>query len=236
MVSIKNKEQIEKMREACKVANLAQKAVEKGLATEEEIALMDDGQILNFIFHSGFSTAAQITDVSGRGVGMDVVRNKIEGLNGQIEVSTKLGEGTVTRIKLPLTLAIIEALLIRLTKEIYAIPLANIVETIDIETNNIKVIQNENVIVLRGEVVPIIDLAKLLDEPGYEKKNTTNITVVIVKVGSKKIGIIVDFLIGQQEIVIKSLGKLFTGIKGITGATVLGNGEVALILDVLTLV
>ena len=135
-----------------------------------------------------------------------------------------------------MTLAIIEALLVRLTKEIYAIPLANIVETIDIETNNIKVIQNENVIVLRGEVVPIIDLAKLLDEPGYEKKNTTNITVVIVKVGSKKIGIIVDFLIGQQEIVIKSLGKLFTGIKGITGATVLGNGEVALILDVLTLV
>ena len=167
---------------------------------------------------------------------MDVVKNKIEGLNGQIEVSTKVGEGTVTRIKLPLTLAIIEALLVRLTKEIYAIPLANIVETIDIETNNIKVIQNENVIVLRGEVVPIIDLAKLLDEPGYEKKNTTNITVVIVKVGSKKIGIIVDFLIGQQEIVIKSLGKLFTGIKGITGATVLGNGEVALILDVLTLV
>ena len=170
------------------------------------------------------------------GAGMDVVRNKIEGLNGQIEVSTKVGEGTVTRIKLPLTLAIIEALLIRLTKEIYAIPLANIVETIDIAVDTIKVIQNENVIVLRGEVVPIIDLASLLEEPEYIKKDRENITVVIVKVGSKKIGIIVDFLIGQQEIVIKSLGKLFTGIKGITGATVLGNGEVALILDVLTLV
>ena len=164
------------------------------------------------------------------------VKNKIEGLNGQIEVTTKVGEGTVTKIKLPLTLAIIEALLVRLTKEIYAIPLANIVETIDIDKNSIKVIQNENVIVLRGEVVPIIDLAKLLEEPGYEKKDIPNMTVVIVKVGNKKIGIIVDFLIGQQEIVIKSLGKLFTGIKGITGATVLGNGEVALIIDVLTLV
>lgn len=215
---------------------IGQKAVEKGIATEEEVALMDDSQILSFIFHSGFSTAAQITDVSGRGVGMDVVKNKIEGLNGQIEVSTKVGEGTVTRIKLPLTLAIIEALLVRLTKETYAIPLANIVETIDIAINTIKVIQNENVIVLRGEVVPIIDLASLLDEPGYVKSEKENITVVIVKVGSKKIGIIVEFLIGQQEIVIKSLGKLFTGIKGITGATVLGNGEVALILDVLTLV
>lgn len=215
---------------------IGQKAVEKGIATEEEVALMDDSQILSFIFHSGFSTAAQISDVSGRGVGMDVVKNKIEGLNGQIEVSTKVGEGTVTRIKLPLTLAIIEALLVRLTKETYAIPLANIVETIDIAINTIKVIQNENVIVLRGEVVPIIDLASLLDEPGYVKSEKENITVVIVKVGSKKIGIIVEFLIGQQEIVIKSLGKLFTGIKGITGATVLGNGEVALILDVLTLV
>lgn len=215
---------------------IGQKAIEKGLTTEEEIALMDDSQIINFIFASGFSTAAQITDVSGRGVGMDVVRNKIEGLNGQIEVSTKLGEGTVTRIKLPLTLAIIEALLVRLTKEIYAIPLANIVETIDIAVDTIKVIQNENVIVLRGEVVPIVDLANVLQEPGYVKSEKETITVVIVKMGNKKIGIIVEFLIGQQEIVIKSLGKLFTGIKGITGATVLGNGEVALILDVLTLV
>lgn len=215
---------------------IAQKVIEKGIATEEEVSMMEESQIISYIFHSGFSTAAQITDVSGRGVGMDVVKNKIEGLNGQIEVSTKVGEGTVTKIKLPLTLAIIEALLVRLTKEIYAIPLANIVETIDIDKNSIKIIQNENVIVLRGEVVPIIDLAKLLEEPGYEKKDIPNMTVVIVKVGNKKIGIIVDFLIGQQEIVIKSLGKLFTGIKGITGATVLGNGEVALIIDVLTLV
>jgi two-component system, chemotaxis family, sensor kinase CheA len=215
---------------------IGQKAVEKGIITEEELAAMEESQILSFIFHSGFSTAAKITDVSGRGVGMDVVKNKIEGLNGQIEVSTKVGEGTVTRIKLPLTLAIIEALLVKLTKETYAIPLANIVETIDIAVETIKVIQNENVIVLRGEVVPIVDLASLLEEPGYLKQNKDNITVVIVKVGSKKIGIIVEFLIGQQEIVIKSLGKLFTGIKGITGATVLGNGEVALILDVLTLV
>jgi two-component system chemotaxis sensor kinase CheA len=195
-----------------------------------------DEEIINFIMLPGFSTAETVNAIAGRGVGMDVVRNKIEGLNGQIEVTTKLGEGTVTRIKLPLTLAIIEALLVRVTKEIYAIPLANIVETIDIAVDTIKVIQNENVIVLRGEVVPIVDLANVLQEPGYVKSEKETITVVIVKMGNKKIGIIVEFLIGQQEIVIKSLGKLFTGIKGITGATVLGNGEVALILDVLTLV
>lgn len=214
---------------------IAAKAIEKGLATEEEIELMSEEEILKFIFASGFSTAQEVTDISGRGVGMDVVRNKIEGLNGQIELSTKLGEGTTQRIKLPLTLAIIEALLIKVKDEIYAIPLANIVETIDILEKDIKIVQNEDVIVLRGEVVPIVNLGKLLEIHEYEKRKNGSYTVVIVKVGGRKIGLIVDYLIGQQEIVIKSLGKLFTGIRGITGATVLGNGEVALILDVLTL-
>ncbi len=215
---------------------IAEKAIEKGLATEEEVALMSDDAILKFIFASGFSTASQISDISGRGVGMDVVKNKIEGLNGQIELSTKPGQGTTTRVKLPLTLAIIEALLVKLEKEIYAIPLANIVETIDIMEKDIKVIQNERVIVLRGEVVPVVALGNSLEVPGYDKKaKANNHTVVIVKIGSKKIGLTVDYLIGQQEIVIKPLGKLFTGIKGITGAAVLGTGEVAIILDVLTL-
>lgn len=213
---------------------IGEKALEKGIVTEEELAMMSESDILKFIFHSGFSTAQEITDVSGRGVGMDVVKNKIEGLNGVIDINTKVGEGTTTRIKLPLTLAIIEALLVKLKQEIYAIPLANIVETIDVMQKDIKVVQNEHVIVLRGEVVPIVNLAKLLEVPEYNQIKENN-TVVIVKIGGKKIGLIVDFLIGQQEIVIKSLGKLFTGIKGITGATVLGNGEVALILDVLTL-
>lgn len=214
---------------------ISEKAIEKGIVTEEEVELMTEDEILKFIFASGFSTAQEVTDISGRGVGMDVVRNKIEGLNGQIELSSILGEGTSQRIKLPLTLAIIEALLVKVKEEIYAIPLANIVETIDIMETDIKIVQNEKVIILRGEVVPIVSLGKLLEVGDYEKSNKGSYTVVIVKVGGRKIGLIVDHLIGQQEIVIKSLGKLFTGIRGITGATVLGNGEVALILDVLTL-
>ncbi|BDU50127.1 chemotaxis protein CheA [Haliovirga abyssi] len=215
---------------------IARKAIEKGLVKEEELELMSKEEILKFIFAAGFSTMEAVTELSGRGVGMDVVRNKIEGLNGQIELSSEVGEGTTTRIKLPLTLAIIEALLIKLQEEIYAIPLANIVETIDISPKDIKGVQNEDVIVLRGEVVPIINLNEVLDVPGYKKLDEETYIVVIVKIGSKKIGLIVDSLIGQQEIVIKSLGKLFTGIRGITGATVLGTGEVAIILDVLTLI
>ncbi|OQY10767.1 MAG: chemotaxis protein CheA [Fusobacteriia bacterium 4572_132] len=216
---------------------IAKKAIEKGIATQEEVDEMEKDEILNFIFSSGFSTAEKITNVSGRGVGMDVVRTKIEAINGKIEMETELGKGTITKVKLPLTLAIIEALLVKLKEEIYAIPLANIVETVDVKKEEIKVVQGEKVIILRGEVVPVINLGNVLEVPDYEQKlQNNNYTLVIVKVGSKKLGLTVDDLIGQQEIVIKPLGKLFVGLKGITGATVLGNGEVALILDVLTLI
>ena len=215
---------------------MLKKALEKGLVTEEEAERMTKEDKIKLIFASGFSTAEKISDVSGRGVGMDVVRTKIEALNGSIEVLSEIGEGSEIRIKLPLTLAIIEALMVKLEDEIFAIPLANIVETIDISKSEIKIVQSENVILLRGEIVPILNLSKLLDVKTNKPEIEDTNTVVIVKVGSKKIGLVVDVLIGQQEIVIKSLGKLFTGTKGITGATVLGNGEVALILDVLTLV
>lgn len=215
---------------------IVKKAIEKGLITDEEAEKMTKEEKVKLIFASGFSTAEKVTDVSGRGVGMDVVRTKIEALNGSIEVLTDAGLGTEIKIKLPLTLAIIEALMVKLEDEIFAIPLANIVETIDIAKEEIKVVQSENVVLLRGEIVPILNLSKLLDVDTNKPEIEDTNTVVIVKVGSKKIGLVVDVLIGQQEIVIKSLGKLFTGTKGITGATVLGNGEVALILDVLTLV
>lgn len=215
---------------------IVKKALEKGLISDEDISKMTKEEKIKLIFASGFSTAEKVTDVSGRGVGMDVVRTKIEALNGSIEVVSEVGEGTEIKIKLPLTLAIIEALMVKLEDEIFAIPLANIVETIDISKEEIKVVQSENVVLLRGEIVPILNLSKLLDVETKKPEIEDTNTVVIVKVGSKKIGLVVDVLIGQQEIVIKSLGKLFTGTKGITGATVLGNGEVALILDVLTLV
>ena len=215
---------------------IVKKAIEKGLISDDEAEKMSKEEKVKLIFASGFSTAEKVTDVSGRGVGMDVVRTKIEALNGSIEVLTDAGLGTEIKIKLPLTLAIIEALMVKLEDEIFAIPLANIVETIDIGKEEIKVFQSENVVLLRGEIVPILNLSKLLDVDTNKPEIEDTNTVVIVKVGSKKIGLVVDVLIGQQEIVIKSLGKLFTGTKGITGATVLGNGEVALILDVLTLV
>lgn len=215
---------------------MAQKAVEKGLLTQEEIERMTEDEKVRLIFGSGFSTADQITDVSGRGVGMDVVKTKIEVLNGTIDVKTEIGEGTEIKIKLPLTLAIIEALMVKLENEIYAIPLANIVETIDVSSQDVKIVQGERVIMLRGEIVPLLNLSSILEVETDKAELEDNNTVVIVKVGNRKLGLIVDVLIGQQEIVIKSLGKMFTGTKGITGATVLGNGAVALILDVLTLV
>ncbi|MGM0507848.1 MAG: chemotaxis protein CheA [Fusobacteriota bacterium] len=216
--------------------NIAKSAIKKGIKTEEEIKKMDEQDILQLIFASGFSTAEKVSDVSGRGVGMDVVKTKIEGINGEIALNTELGRGTEIKIKLPLTLAIIEALLINLKEEIFAIPLANIVETVDITKDDVKVVQGEKVIMLRGEVVSVVNLGKTLEVPEYQLEDKQTTTLVIVKAGKKKLGLIVDHLIGQQEIVIKPLGKVFSDLKGITGATVLGNGEVALILDVLTLI
>ena len=196
---------------------------------------MDDNEAVRLVFLAGFSTADVITDVSGRGVGMDVVKNKIESLGGLIDVETKLDEGSKFKIRLPLTLAIIQALLVKVQEEIYAIPLGSIDSTINITTDNIKTIQNREVILLRGQIIPIIRLNDVLHVPKVEESNDKDLFVVVVHMGDQKAGIIVDNLIGQQEIVIKTLGKLLAGIKVIAGATILGNGQVALILDVGTL-
>lgn len=211
------------------------KAVEKGLITQEDADKMDDNEAVRLVFLAGFSTADVITDVSGRGVGMDVVKNKIESLGGLIDVETKLDEGSKFKIRLPLTLAIIQALLVKVQEEIYAIPLGSIDSTINITTDNIKTIQNREVILLRGQIIPIIRLNDVLHVPKVEESNDKDLFVVVVHMGDQKAGIIVDNLIGQQEIVIKTLGKLLAGIKVIAGATILGNGQVALILDVGTL-
>jgi len=214
---------------------IRRKAVEKGVVTQEEVNDMDDADAVRLVFLPGFSTADVITDVSGRGVGMDVVRSKIEALGGVIDVETKVDEGSVFKIKLPLTLAIIQALLIKVQKETYAIPLGSIDSTINITPDDIKTVQNREVILLRGQIIPIIRLAKMLNVPQTQEKSSEDLFVVVVHIGDRKCGIIVDNLIGQQEIVIKTLGKLLAGIKVISGATVLGNGQVALILDVGTL-
>jgi two-component system chemotaxis sensor kinase CheA len=211
---------------------IKRKAIEKGVITAAEAEKMDPSEAVRLIFAPGFSTADVVTDVSGRGVGMDVVKTKIESLGGMVDVETKLGEGSKFKIRLPLTLAIIQALLIKVSEEIYAIPLGVIDSTISISPNDIKTIQSQEVILLRGQIIPIVRLARVLCVPRMDEELPEELSVVIVHVGDYRLGIIVDSLIGQQEIVIKSIGKLLVGIKAIAGGTVLGNGQVALILDV----
>ena len=213
-----------------------EKALEKGLITQAEAEKMDAADAVRLLFVPGFSTAKVVTDVSGRGVGMDAVKTKIESLGGMVDVETKVSEGSKFKIRLPLTLAIIQALLVKVGEEIYAIPLGSIDSTINITPGDIKTIQNQEVILLRGQIIPIVRLDKVLNIPDAPcADEAEELYVVIVHMGDRKAGVIVNTLIGQQEIVIKSLGKLLAGIKVMAGATILGDGKVALILDVGTL-
>ena len=214
------------------------KGIEKGTITPEQAEVMTDKDVIDLLFKPSFSTAKVVSDVSGRGVGLDVVKTKIEALGGDIDVDTKLGEGSCFRIRLPLTLAIIQALMVELGNEKYAISLETIQTIEDISIDDIKYVQSKEVIHLRGSVIPIIRLDSILDiEPVEKEENEdNNLTVVIISKGEKLAGLVVDRLIGQQGIVIKSLGKYISNSKIISGATILGDGEVALILDVNTLV
>ena len=215
-------------------SKIRRKAVEKGMITQDEADRLDDADAVRLIFLPGFSTAEQITDISGRGVGMDVVRSKIEALSGHVDVETHIDEGSIFKIKLPLTLAIIQAMLVRVQEEMYAIPLTSIDSTVNIEPTDIQTIQNKEVIVLRGEIIPIVRMEEALQVPHV--KDSEELFVVVVHAGEAKAGIVVDNLIGQQEIVIKTLGNLFAGLKLFGGATVLGDGRVALILAVATMI
>ncbi len=212
------------------VEAVKQKAVERGTISSEQAENMTDKDIVDLLFLPSFSTAKVVSDVSGRGVGLDVVRSKIEALSGEVEVKTKLGVGSTFIIRLPLTLAIIQALMVAVGNEKYAISLGSIQTIEDIRPDDIKQVQSKEVINLRGSVIPIIRLSEVLDiESNKDPKE--NMVVVIVKKGEKFAGIVVDELMGQQEIVIKSLGKYINKSKKISGATILGDGEVALILD-----
>lgn len=210
-------------------------AIERGVITPEQGESMSEKDIINLLFHAGFSTAKKISDVSGRGVGLDVVKSKIESLSGEVEVKSKMGEGSTWTIRLPLTLAIIQALMVIVGGEKYAISLGSIQTIEDISPSEIKYVQNKEVINLRGTVIPLIRLSKELDVES-SKAPDENMVVVIVKKGEKLAGLVIDELMGQQEIVIKSLGKYISKCKIISGATILGDGEVALILDANTLI
>ncbi len=210
------------------------KAVERGVITQEQADVMTQKEAVNLLFMPSFSMAKKITDISGRGVGLDVVKSNIEALGGDVEVKTKLGEGSTFTVRLPLTLAIIQALLVTVREEKYAIALASITSIEDIPVKDIKYVEAREVIHLRDSVIPLVRLDRVLDiEPKAEDGD--NLTVVIVKRGDQQAGLVVDNLIGQQEIVIKSLGKYISGNKLISGATILGDGEVALIIDANTL-
>lgn len=213
------------------VEAVKKKAIERGTITAEQSENMSDKEVIDLLFLPSFSTAKQVSDVSGRGVGLDVVKSKIEALGGDVTVKTKLGEGSVFTIRLPLTLAIIQALMVVVGGEKYAISLGSIQIIEDISESDVKYVENKEVISLRGSVIPLIRLHSIL---GVEsaKKSSDSMIVVIVKKGDQQAGLVVDELIGQQEIVIKSLGKYINCTsRMISGATILGDGEVALILD-----
>ena len=217
------------------VEKVKSKAVEKGTLTQEQADALTEKEAVDLLFKPSFSTSDKITDVSGRGVGLDVVKSKIEALGGDVEVKTKYGEGSTFSIRLPLTLAIIQALMVKLGDEKYAISLGSIETIEDVPVSDIKYVHAKEVINLRGSVIPLIRLRDVLDVPGEAEESDT-IIVVIVRKGDKLAGLVVDSLIGQMEIVIKSLGKYININRMISGATILGDGSVALIIDANTLV
>lgn len=208
------------------------KAIERGIITEDRAAIMSDDEATQIVLLPGFSMAKQITDLSGRGVGMDAVKTKVEQLGGQFDLVSKKNEGTHVYIRLPLTLAIVLSLLIKVGDETYAISLENVEETIMVRKEDIKTVHGEPTTLLRGEVLSLNVLGDILGSDLGDERDRDEYPVVVVKIGKNKIGFIVSQLIGQQEIVIKSLGRFLAKIDGITGGTILGDGNVALILDV----
>ncbi len=214
-------------------AKVRRKLIEKGIESEEVASGLSDNDVIKYLFKPNFSTADKVTDLSGRGVGLDVVKTKIEALGGSIELDSELGKGSKTIIRLPLTLAIIQALLVRIGTEKYAIPLSNIREINKIDPSEIELVRDKEVYFLRDTVIPIVRLQNIFDVPVEETRaQKKQLTCVVVSKGDKLAGFIVDSLIGQQEIVIKSIGKLLANIRRIAGATILGDGNVALIVDV----
>ncbi len=215
------------------VEKVKKKAVERGIITEEDSRRMTDAEAVNIIFLPGFSTADKVTDVSGRGVGMDVVRTNISKINGSVDVTTQKGSGSTFTIRLPLTIAIIQALMVTIHPETYAIPLASVVETVKITEKDIKTISGSEVLNLRQQVLPLIRLRDEFKVPQEEMGGAPpGSYVVVVQIGSKNLGLVVDRLPYQEEVVIKSMGPLLAGIRGLAGATITGDGKVVIILDV----
>lgn len=209
---------------------IAKKAIEKGIITADIADKMKDQEVYQLLFASGFSTAEKISDISGRGVGLDVVKNKIESLGGSVQIESKLGEGTKFSVQLPLTLSIISAMLVQMGPERYAIPLSSVVETLSYKKSDIHVLHGQPTIRLRDKIIPLLPIHDWMGIP-TEEESLPEMELMIIQKGSKWGAMRVDAFIGQQEIVIKPLGQYFGSIQGLSGATILGDGQVALILD-----
>ncbi len=219
------------------IEEIKEKAIEKGLIMHKIAESLSEEEAIKFLFQPNFSTTNKVTDISGRGVGLDVVKTKIQSLGGSIEVKTKLNQGSRFKIKLPLTLAIIQVLLIRLEEEKYAIPISSIIEILNLGSNEISILQGQKVINFRNNVIPVLALKYVLKIKETSKdKSLKNKRLIVVKKADKYMALEIDEIIGQQEIVIKPLSKHLARVKNIAGATILGNGQVVLILDVKSLI
>lgn len=208
-----------------------QRALKNGIVKESEAASMTDEQVYMLLFAPGFSTAEVISDISGRGVGLDVVKSKIESLSGVVSVESKLGVGTKFSVQLPLTLSIISAMLIKVGEEKYAIPLSSIVETGLIRRDQIREVHGYTMVAYRDTHIPYMSLAKLFDIPGFSESDEEETEIVVIRKGDRLAALAIEDFIGQSEIVIKNLGKYLPSIQGVAGATILGDGQVALIID-----
>jgi two-component system chemotaxis sensor kinase CheA len=212
---------------------LRAKVVEKGLMDEETAARLDDKECFNLIFLPGFSTKTEISDVSGRGVGMDVVKTRISQMNGVVEVDSLEGKGSTIIIKVPLTLAIMPTLMVKLCGQAFALPLASVLEILDLDLSKTNKVDGQLVAMVRNKALPLFYLSEWLVRSSYYKsEKITEGHVVIVNAGGRQIGFVVDQLIGQEEVVIKPLGAKLQGLEGLSGATITGDGKIALILDV----
>ncbi|RKX29940.1 MAG: chemotaxis protein CheA [Candidatus Zixiibacteriota bacterium] len=214
---------------------IKEKAIERGLATRESIEKMPDREIYRFVFGAGFSTAKVVTDVSGRGVGMDVVRSNIEKLNGIIELDSEVGKGSSVTIKLPLTLAIIQGLLVQCDDEVFILPLSSVLETVKTEHSEVFYVNKRPILRLRDDIIPIINLVDILSANPRGFIMTEKPYIVVVGLAEKKLGLIVDRFLGQEEAVIKSLGSYLGSTEGVAGATILGDGRIRLIVDIVGL-
>jgi two-component system chemotaxis sensor kinase CheA len=207
--------------------------VEKGMMDAEAAARLDDKECFNLIFAPGFSTKKEISDVSGRGVGMDVVKTRIAQMNGSVEIDSELGRGSVITIKLPLTLAILPTLMVKLGEQPFALPLASVVEIFNLDLKRTNVVDGQLTIMVRERALPLFYLRNwLTPKRSLTEEDRNRGHVVIVNVGNIQVGLVVDHLIGQEEVVIKPLGALLQGLEGMAGATITGDGKIALIIDV----